>query len=448
MVTPPTSTDHPTGGESQKRKASRELEAEVSASPCLESGKKLGKIMQRTPQATLTQSKLTGFTRRVEDAGKESVAATGTLARERGPPAQCAPPRLNVDPDDVEMEAPPAPIQSSSVGPQFITTDFLLKALKENTDQIVKLFTSNLGALSQRVEENTTKISQNTGDIQRHEGDINNNKSTLMQLTSRVQALEGSGPLTHTLTARADVSHEFVTARRSVRVWPNAQGGLQDLWGDVGDFLHDTMRIPANELGQEDIEVIERVRDEASHANVKDEVIVRFFDKRKRDVVFTYAKHLGSSFDAEGRPTAGLRLEIPPELDDTFRLLSRFGTRLPARHGDGTRRHIKFDDYGGSLYANVKLPGDTSWTRVTPAMAKEDLEASHREENTRHQKRLASKLVPGPRERLGRPMPVVAVTTNSEGIRIVGAPAPGKRPRWAGPPGRSGGSERDRPGGV
>lgn len=108
--------------------------------------------------------------------------------------------------------------------------------------------------------------------------------------------------------------------------------------------------------------------------------------------------------DKEGRPTAGIQMEVPSELDETFRLLHRFGTRLRARHGAGTKRHIKFDDFGRSLYANIKLPGDSTWTRVTPTMAREDLGASLREENACTQKRLATKLIPGPRERLNRPM--------------------------------------------
>lgn len=107
--------------------------------------------------------------------------------------------------------------------------------------------------------------------------------------------------------------------------------------------------------------------------------------------MFANATNLSDSGDGEGRPTAGIRLEIPSELEDTFRLLARFGTRLRARHGEGTKRHIKFDDFAGSLYSNVKLPGDLSWTRVTPAMAQEDLEASLREESSRHKKRLATK---------------------------------------------------------
>ena len=85
--------------------------------------------------------------------------------------------------------------------------------------------------------------------------------------------------------------------------------------------------------------------------------------------------------DKEGKPTAGIRLKVPLELDNLFRLLHRFGTRLRARHGVGTKRHIKFDDFNGSLFTNIKLPGYSSWTRVTPAMAREDLGASLHKEN-------------------------------------------------------------------
>ena len=128
-------------------------------------------------------------------------------------------------------------------------------------------------------------------------------------------------------------------------------------------------------------------------------MIVKFYDKQKRDQVVSSSPYLANRIDKEGKPTAGIRLEVPPELDDTFRLLHRFGSRLCARHGIGTKRHIKFDDFNGSLFTNIKLPGDSSWTRVTPAMTREDLGASLREENAHTQKRLAAKLVPGPRER-------------------------------------------------
>ena len=133
------------------------------------------------------------------------------------------------------------------------------------------------------------------------------------------------------------------------------------------------------------------------------------------------------------RPTAGTRLEIPPELKGTFRLFTRFGTRLRARHGEGTKRHIKFDDFKGSLVTNVKLPGDENWTRVTPQMAKDDLEALMREEDSRNQARLAAKLVPGPRERLALPQPGARPGVRGRQAPMNSAAPSGKRPRWSGP---------------
>ena len=122
-------------------------------------------------------------------------------------------------------------------------------------------------------------------------------------------------------------------------------------------------------------------------------------------------------------------------------MLSCFGTRLRARHGAGTKRHIKFDDFSGLLFANIKLPGDETWTKVTATTARDDLEVSLREENANAQKRLATKLIPGPKERLSRPSQDVRST------RPLGAAPPsgvaatmpsqgwpsGKRPKWSVP---------------
>ena len=154
------------------------------------------------------------------------------------------------------------------------------------------------------------------------------------------------------------------------------------------------------------------------------EALVTSFDKRKRDLIMTSSPSLANKIVGEGRPTMGLRLEIQQELDYTFRLLTRFGARLRARHGPGTKRHIKFDDFTRSLFANVKLPGDPSWTRVTAAMAREDMDASIKEEGI-------AKLVPVPRERLGRPMITRVPVSSGRGDAACPVARPsGKRPHW------------------
>ena len=54
----------------------------------------------------------------------------------------------------------------------------------------------------------------------------------------------------------------------------------------------------------------------------RNEVVVKFFDKQKRDLVASSSPSLASRIDKEGKPTAGIRMEIPADLMDTFRLLS------------------------------------------------------------------------------------------------------------------------------
>ena len=125
-----------------------------------------------------------------------------------------------------------------------------------------------------------------------------------------------------------------------------------------------------------------------------------------------------------GIPTAGLRLEIPEELMGQFRLLSRFGARLRARHGSGTKRHIKFDDLEGALFMNIKLPGDEAWSRVTAETARLDMERTARDESASVLKRIHAK-----------PMPVALLTSGPRERLAVAAPmagSSGPRPRPAG----------------
>lgn len=68
--------------------------------------------------------------------------------------------------------------------------------------------------------------------------------------------------------------------------------------------------------------------------------------------------------------TAGIRMEIPPHLLMTHRLLNMFGFNLKQKHGRDTRRIIKFDMIEQSLYLAYKIPGSEIWHDVTLTMAK------------------------------------------------------------------------------
>ena len=336
----------------------------------------------------------------------------------------------------MDTAATPDPTPQATGGGAFLTADLFLKAMKENRDDIIGSFNATIGTLSKRIEDNSALIAANASAIRAQSDASTSQKLDIDRLTERVLRLEnGSVAKPHAAEKRAILSPDYTRARRSIRIWPIVGDCEEALWEGVGDFLHVTLAIRTDDLGQGDIEAVSRVRNPGVGAD-NFEALVTFFDKAKRDLVVTHSPSLAGKFDGNGLPTAGIRLEIPPELNDTFRLLSRFGARLRARHGAGTKRHIKFDDFSATLYVNVKLPGDSSWTKVTPAMARADLDASMKEEGLAIQKRLATKLMPGPRERLSRPMPAGTLA------RLPPAPAAasdpvagpsGKRPRWSVP---------------
>ena len=173
MVTPPSSEATLSAG----RKRSREPitspeEIAASASPILKKGRE---SMKRTPQPNLTQSRLTG---------------SGMLQLQGGQPAATgAPPRTEPQPCRSETgksatsDTPAPPMMMETAPPEgskqplagehtgtsstLVSTDFLLKSLQLNTEQIIKSFTSNLGALALKIDSNTMKIDDNAQLIKR-----------------------------------------------------------------------------------------------------------------------------------------------------------------------------------------------------------------------------------------------------------------------------------------
>ena len=433
MVTPPTNITSPEPDvlPNGERRAASGTEQAHLASPDLEKRKRPLVNMRRTPQPALTQSKLT------------SMFQTATpTAHADNPPPPAPVPVINPPPagrmmttDQVEMEIG-APARAS----QPITEDFLLRSLKLNTEHILKSFNNHINTLAQRVDGNAALIANNAADIASQVAVATDHGAKIAALSARVDDLERSGSSRATpVHRRATLSKDYLFARRSIRLWPVSGVSDEDIWEAVGDFIHGTLRVPDSDVSQEDIENVARTPDRPS-PGVSNEVLVTFCDSRKRDLVVSHSVNLASMVDSDGKPTAGVRLEIPTGLMDTFRLLSRFGTRLRARHGVGTKRHIKFDDFHGSLFTNIKLPGDESWTRVTPEMAREDMEASIREESACTRKRLATKLIPGPRDRLHGPatapinvrLPPLGDNRAVDALESAAIP-PGKRPRWTAP---------------
>ena len=62
-------------------------------------------------------------------------------------------------------------------------------------------------------------------------------------------------------------------------------------------------------------------------------------------------------------------MQIPDYLEGMFKLLENYGYQVKKKHGNGTRRIIKFDQIERSLMLSYKLPDDDEWGWITPDMA-------------------------------------------------------------------------------
>ena len=395
---------------------------ESSALPDLKKGR--GSTMKRTPQANMAQSRLTsaGGTLSIQGAGASSAdTPAAALAKNQAP----APALMELGEDGV-----PHPIGNSKAQ-EPLTADFFRNLMGENTRQIterIDKIAQDLSSLTKIVESNTGAIGSHTAELQRQAGIIEQQKVVLDGLGSRMEALERGDRRVTGGAAAATVSkcQSFLTGRRSVRMWPIDQSSSRSMWKGVGEFMHSALDIDEDDIGPDDIEEVVALPDpKFPNGNLRSKVLVRFADARKRDMVVTSAAKLASRIDSTGKPTAGMRLEIPENLMDVFRLLSRFGTRLRAKHGEGTRRHVKVDDMEASLYMNIKLPGDESWSKVTPEMARTDLEANTRAESAKILRRIAAKDSPvGPRQRLALETPSTTLrVADSKADRIAGTRA-------------------------
>ena len=273
-----------------------------SASPVL----KNGKDMKRTPQPNLTQSKLTSMLQQqLAPAMAAPVVATAASVR-------AGVPELPNSPSDMDT-TPAVASAGTSAGSNLVTTDFLLKSLKDNTDHIIKAFTTNLGMLSKRVDRNSALISENKAELTRRKVTVDRHNTEISWLATRVSELERSGlPHVNVAQKRAELSKDYVWARRSIRVWPVQGNNDTAMWEGVGDFIHEILAINTAYLCQDNIESVQRALDVGT-AGVNEEVIVTFFDKKKRNIIPANAQNLSCHIDREGKPTAGIRLEIPSE---------------------------------------------------------------------------------------------------------------------------------------
>ena len=233
-----------------------------------------------------------------------------------------------------------------------------------------------------RLMDNSVKA--NTAKLESHEALIKSNQREVASLRGELLSIKNAKPNNwpslpapaNLLMPAPEVPEDlYWTARRSLRIWPIVGVTGEELWGETGKFLHVLLALPS--IGESLIEKIARPNF-PSGFGVKHEVLITFKSSDTRDTVIGASSKLSSKIDAAGRPTAGIRIEIPQAMRGLFNLLNRFGQQLRARHGEGTRRHVKFDDADRTLYLNVKLPGESNWSRVDEEFARRGLQLRRR----------------------------------------------------------------------
>ena len=166
-------------------------------------------------------------------------------------------------------------------------------------------------------------------------------------------------------------------ARRSMRVWP-IKGENQDAMDAAfQDFAVEALAVPDTVVRKMKLAGIIRVRS-SPHNHIYLETIVTFHDLNEHDFYFSKARNVAEYRDTEGNPTAGIKMDVPPFLLPTFKLLNDHGHEIRRAHGKEMHRYVKYDEENLSLLLEVRLPGVVKWTRIRPEQARSYTEEKDR----------------------------------------------------------------------
>ena len=172
-------------------------------------------------------------------------------------------------------------------------------------------------------------------------------------------------------------TRQYWRSRRSSRFFPVAGVTEEDLRRELQSFFDTKLNMPTGDVPNEDIEQVRRVRLRRERQNVG-EVIVLFSNLEVRDRIFSYARNLAAYRDSEGRPTAGIRFDIPDHLTGVHRTLLQYGHALWVKHGKNPefKRNVRHDDVELSYCLDFKFPHKSSWVTVSYQRALVDRRAS------------------------------------------------------------------------
>ena len=132
----------------------------------------------------------------------------------------------------------------------------------------------------------------------------------------------------------------FDKARRSMTAWPIEGKDDDTMDTNFKDFAVEALLVPDTIVRTARITDIIRVRSSPQNAAYM-EVLVTFEDVNERDYYFSKAKNLAPCREPDGTSTAVLRMNIPPFLKPTFKLLNGHGYEIKRTHREDTKKYIK-----------------------------------------------------------------------------------------------------------
>ena len=121
-------------------------------------------------------------------------------------------------------------------------------------------------------------------------------------------------------------------ARRCARFWKIDGNTESERWNSVQRFIYEQLRMPRSEIDASDLVEVRPTRVARGRPN-RGEVIVVFKDVETRDRVTSYARNLDEYVDRNGKPTAGIRHEIPSFLGGVHRALMQYGYSMMQKYG-------------------------------------------------------------------------------------------------------------------
>lgn len=157
----------------------------------------------------------------------------------------------------------------------------------------------------------------------------------------------------------------YLRARRSFKIWPLNIRAADKEDEAVRRFFTEQMGVPMRIAMQATLDTV-RPADQARGSKITSEYIITFADVESRDTIKSYASGLAA---AKGQ--AGLRLDIPPCLKGSFRILNEHGIAMIKIYGREVKRSIRFDDRNDDLMMDIKLPTSTTWHNITIEQARE-----------------------------------------------------------------------------